>query len=234
MKQARFIYGKHSYDYFLVHQDRKTVALTVHPNLNIVLKCPLKYDYQKIEKFLKRKWHWMEQQHRYFRKFKSKSDKKDYVSGESFLYLGRQYKLEVKKGKDPQVGLTKGRIIMHTNKSLRDSTTNKIILNKWYTIKTQSLFDERLTEVLKKFNYNFTPDLVIRKMSKRWGSFLSSKKIILNPLLIKASKECIDYVIAHELCHMTHKNHTKQFYRLLESVVPKWEQIKEKLELRFL
>jgi predicted metal-dependent hydrolase len=87
---------------------------------------------------------------------------------------------------------------------------------------------------MKKFNYDFTPDLVIRKMQKRWGSYLSNKKIILNPLLIRASKDCIDYVIVHELCHMKHKNHNENFFKLQESIIFNWREVKEKLELRFL
>jgi hypothetical protein len=78
------------------------------------------------------------------------------------------------------------------------------------------------------------PKLAIRKMPKRWGSYLSNKKIILNPLLIKASKDCIDYVIVHELCHIKYRKHNKYFFKLQESIIPDWKKTKEKLELRFL
>lgn len=71
-------------------------------------------------------------------------------------------------------------------------------------------------------------------MSKRWGSFLNNKKIILNPKLIQASKECIDYVITHELCHMKYRNHDTKFYKALKNKISNWGEIKEKLELRFL
>jgi predicted metal-dependent hydrolase len=71
-------------------------------------------------------------------------------------------------------------------------------------------------------------------MEKRWGSFLVKKKILLNPELIKASKECIDYVITHELCHMKYQNHGAAYYRFLSSKCPNWEELKERLELRFL
>lgn len=96
------------------------------------------------------------------------------------------------------------------------------------------IFDDQYKKVLEKFSYDFEPSLVIRKMNKRWGSFLKGKKIFLNPLLIQAPKECIDYVITHELCHMKYKNHDKRFYELLKSKIKNWEEVKEKLELRFL
>ena len=234
MNKSIFVYGKHTYEYFLVYEERKTVALSVQPNLNIIIKCPIQYDTLKIENFLKRKWLWIEEQVKYFQKYKQTTSKKEYVSGESFVYLGRQYKLLVKSAKSSEVSLSHGRLSVQTHRSLRNTQTNKKLLERWYEERTEVVFNERLEFMLKKFKYDFVTELVIRKMSKRWGSYLSTKKIILNPLLIKASKECIDYVIVHELCHMRHKNHTKQFYKLLESKMPDWEKLKEKLEMRFL
>lgn len=234
MKTNTFKYGEYSYEYYLVLQDRKTVALTVQPSLNIILKCPFDYDAYKIERFLKRKWLWLEKQVQYFKKYSKKTDKKEYVSGESFLYLGRQYKLLTKTAKSSQVKLEKGRITLFTAQYSQDRNANKKLLEKWFEQRTKSVFTSRLKEMTKKFNYDFVPDLVTRKMPKRWGSYLSSKKIILNPLLIRASKDCIDYVIVHELCHMKYKNHNKNFFKLQESIIPNWKGLKEKLELRFL
>ena len=234
MKIKKFKYGKYSYEYYLVLQDRKTVALTVQPSLNIILKCPLDYDAEKIERFLKRKWLWLEKQIKYFKKYRKKIEKKEYVSGESFLYLGRQYKLLVKRSKTPEVKLEKGRITIFTKKSIQDKNTNKKLLEKWFEKRISVIFNTRLKEMVKKFDYDFTPELITRKMPKRWGSYLASKKIILNPLLIKASKECIDYIIVHELCHIKYKNHNKHFFKLQESIIPYWKGVKEKLELRFL
>jgi predicted metal-dependent hydrolase len=191
MEINTFKYGKYSYEYHLVLQDRKTVALTVQPSLNIILKCPFIYDADKIDRFLKRKWLWLEKQVKYFKKHKKKTAQKEYVSGESFLYLGRQYKLFIKVAKKLQIKLEKGKITVFTTKSLQDRETNKNLLGKWFEQRTKSVFSARLKEIMKKFNYDFTPDLVIRKMQKRWGSYLSNKKIILNPLLIRASKDCI-------------------------------------------
>lgn len=67
-------------------------------------------------------------------------------------------------------------------------------------------------------------------MKRRWGSFLSQDKVILNPKLIHASKDCIDYVIVHELCHLKYKDHNKKFWHLLDEKYPEWKKVKEKLE----
>ena len=85
--------------------------------------------------------------------------------------------------------------------------------------------------MLKKFDYKNIPRLEIRNMKKRWGSFLNKDKIFLNPKLIHVSKDCIDYVIIHELCHIKYKNHDKKFFNLLKDKYPKWKRVKDKLEL---
>ena len=234
MEKQIFIYGNYSYEYFLIRQSRKTVSLTVQPSFRIILKCPIDYKDEKIQKFMKNKWSWLEKQIKYFKKFQNKHFVKEYISGESFLYLGRQYKLLVKKAKEDKVSLKHGKLLLFTSKSVANKKQNKIILQNWYAERMEKVFSGEYKKVLKNFDYNFEPKLATREMKKRWGSFLNQKKIILNPRLIQASKECIDYVITHELCHMKYKNHDEKFYRALKSKISNWEDVKEKLELRFL
>ena len=233
MQNKIFEYGKYRYEYALVREDRKTLTLIVGPDMSILLKAPQKATFEKIHAFLKRKWMWLEKQLRYFEQYQGQKYKKEYVSGESFLYLGRQYKLEVKKGKTEGVKLSKGLFKLITKKDVRDSNHNQKILQSWYEVRREKKIIERYKIVLGRFNYDFTPQLVIRKMKKRWGSYLVGKKVILNPDLIKASTRAIDYVITHELCHMKVKYHNSDFYSLLESKFSGWKKVKERLELRF-
>lgn len=229
MEQHTFTYGNNEYVYHLNYQERKTIRLTVYPNLNIVLYCPKDYTAEKINKFLKRKALWLKKQIKDLKRLQRNRTECEYVSGESFLYLGRQYKLYVENSAEDSVHFENGKILLQTT----DKSKNKQILEKWYIERAEKVFQERYKEMLKKFDYDFVPDLAIRKMEKRWGSFLSKKKVLLNPELIKASKQCIDYVIIHELCHMRHQNHSSAYYRYLTSKCPNWKDIKEELELRF-
>ena len=99
MKNKTFQYGKYRYTYKEIKEDRKTLSLSVHPDMSVFLKVPVTVSTEKIESFLKRKWMWLEKQLRYFEQYQREKYKKEYVSGESFLYLGRQYKLQVEKSK---------------------------------------------------------------------------------------------------------------------------------------
>lgn len=232
MKRGEFRYGNNTYQYFLIREDRKSLSLTVRPDLTLIVRIPQRTKREDIEKFLTKKWLWIEKQFSFFKKFSRKYFEKEYVSGEAFLYLGRQYTLKVRQIKKKEnVELLKGIILIKTFKLPLNGFHNKKILENWYQEKIDQVFFREYKKVLKNFDYDFVPKLEVRKMPKRWGSFLSKKKIYLNPKLIEAPTSCIDYVITHELCHMKYKNHSKDFYKLLKLKFPKWEKTKERLEL---
>ena len=125
MKKQFFTYGNYSYEYFLIKQSRKTISLTVQPSFKIILKCPVEYKNEKIQRFLRNKRHWLEKQIKYFKKYQNKVLAKEYISGESFLYLGRQYKLVVEKGKENGVKLKYGRLLLSTTKNVTNKKYNK-------------------------------------------------------------------------------------------------------------
>jgi predicted metal-dependent hydrolase len=226
-----FIFGTFIYEYQLIKQDRKTLSLTVTPDLRIILKCPVQTDSERIEAFLQKKWFWLEKQLSFFKKYQRKIYEKEYVSGEGYLYLGRQYKLVVRRGKEDSVSLTRGQLIVHTTRDVTNGRHNKKLIDEWFTNKSTTIFEERFAEMLTRFEYKQLPRLSIREMKKRWGSFLNKDKIFLNPKLIHTSKDCIDYVIVHELCHLRYKNHNTKFWQLLDEKYPKWEKVKERLEV---
>ena len=226
-----FIFGTFIYEYQLIKQNRKTLSLTVTPDLRIILKCPAQIENERIENFLQKKWFWLEKQLSFFKKYQRKIYEKEYISGEGYLYLGRQYKLIVKRGKEDQVSLTRGLLTVYTTKEVANGHHNKKLIDSWFEIKTELIFQDRFKEMLNRFEYKNIPVLTIREMKKRWGSFLNKEKIFLNPKLIHTSKDCIDYVIVHELCHLKYKNHNINFYKLLKEKCPNWEKTKDKLEM---
>jgi predicted metal-dependent hydrolase len=226
-----FTFGTFVYEYQLIKQDRKTLSLTVTPDLRLILKCPSQTDSVRIEAFLQKKWFWLEKQLSFFKKYQRKIYEKEYVSGEGYLYLGRQYKLVVRRSRKDLVSLIRSQLIVYTTKDVTNGRYNKKLIDMWFAEKTGIVLQDRFTEMLSRFDHKQPPVLGIREMKKRWGSFLNKDKIFLNPKLIHMPKDCIDYVIVHELCHMKHKNHDKRFYALLDDKYPRWEKIKGKLEI---
>jgi predicted metal-dependent hydrolase len=227
-----FIYGAYTYQYELVRQDRKTISLTVYPDTKIVVKCPEQATLDRVEAFLKRKWKWLDAQLSFFGKFSRKKYPKQYVSGESFLYLGRQFQLVVRNARKECVVMQQGKLIVYTWRKRERGLHVKHLLDEWYTDRVKIVFPDRFEAMLPRFELDVSPSLHVKEMPKRWGSFVNSSKIVLHPALIQAPKQCIDYVIVHELCHVRYKNHSKYFYALLDAKYPKWEKVKELLEAR--
>lgn len=230
-KQKEFIFGSFVYCYDLIHQERKTLSLTVTPDMRICVKCPHNTAEERIEQFLKKKWFWLQKQLHFFGKHQRKAYTKEYVAGESFHYLGRQHQLIVKRGAEDKVSLLRGVLMVYTTKSLSNNKHVQKLVTAWFESRRGQVFAERFEEMKKRFEYKHMPALAVRDMKKRWGSFANKEKIILHPKLIHVSKDCIDYVIVHELCHMRYKNHDKKFFTFLEEKYPKWEKVKSKLEM---
>jgi len=232
--ELRFTYENVAFDYRLIHEDRKTIAATVYPNQSVTVKAPLESEPSRINEFLTRKFRWVLKQRRYFKQFKDQSAK-EYVSGEAFRYLGRCYKLLVRKSGDgDRVSLHHGTLIVYSGEP-KDRKLTEGLLSQWYAQRAERIFNERLKECFAVFDYDECPRLVIRKLHKRWGSYLPrTNRIHLNPNLIQASKAQIDYVIIHELCHVTHNNHSREFYDLLTLKLPKWQDVKAEMELKLL
>lgn len=212
-------------------ESRKTIALIVHPDLTITLKAPIEADNENINKFIKKRTFWAFKQLEYFKEFQNKKVQ-DYVSGSSVLYLGRQYMLKVLKSDTEQVQFSKNRFFLYSKKPY-DIEYNKKILDNFMIHKAKQVFPQELNNCLTAFKDINKPALKIRSLNKRWGSYLNGT-ITLNPALIMAEKKAIRYVITHELCHYYYKHHTKDFYELLTSKIPAWQEIKHNMELKIL
>lgn len=221
-------FGSKRIDYTIFRTQRKTLGITITPELDVLVKAPDIATNEKIESVVRKKAPWILKQQNYFLGFHPKSPARKFVSGESHLYLGRQYKLKLIKGKKNEI-LFDGRqiIIKHKPASLP-----RQILNSWYRHRAKLKFAEIAEPLIQRFKkYNVTPnEIYLQEMKTRWGSCTPKGKIILNPELIKAPKACIEYVIVHELCHLVYKNHSVRFFTLQKKEMPDWERWKERLE----
>jgi predicted metal-dependent hydrolase len=228
--QKRFTYEQVAFDYDLTLEARKTIAVTVLPDQSVRVKAPLHATEEKINGFLQRKFRWVLKHQRYFARFKPRA-KKEYISGETFRYLGRNYKLLVRKSSEHErVSIQQGTLTVFSLFPQNRLHTKKL-LDAWYVEKARQHFVERLQLCAAQFAQKTSLGLVIRPMIRRWGSYSrKTGRICLNLALIKASRHQIDYVLTHELCHVTHTAHDKAFYRLLSSHFPDWKKVKTELE----
>ena len=229
----KFTYENIAFDYHLILERRKTITATVFPTKALLVKAPSGTPHQRIDKFLQKKFRWVLKQQRYFAQFRTFVEKR-YVSGETFRYRGRSYKLLVRRDASEQVSLTHGTLMVFSSRPSEPEHT-KVLLDGWFSRRARIVFNDRLRECYGLFDYSEMPGLMVRRMRRRWGSYShKTGRVILNTNLIGASTRHIDYVIIHELCHITQRKHNREFYELLESKLPHWRALKTELELSLL
>ena len=152
------------------------------------------------------------------------------MSGETHRYLGRQYRLRVVEGPGESVKL-RGKFIWVETARKGESWRVRRLVEAWYVLHARERFARSLAECLARFQGRVSsPQLRLRRMPKRWGSWTRRGAIYLNPELVLAPASCIDYVVTHELCHLVHAPHGQAFYGLLRRVMPDWEERKDRLE----
>ncbi|MET0003663.1 MAG: SprT family zinc-dependent metalloprotease [Candidatus Thiodiazotropha sp.] len=225
-------YGGKKITYEVFFVSRKTLEIAVHPDSRVVVKAPKGTSCEAVELRLKKRARWIRKQQEYFQQFDPRTPHRQYVGGETHLYLGRQYRLKLSEGTDEGVKLIRGHFWV-TFQDRSDAARVKGLMWSWYTKRAQEKYAESFERCWPYFERQglTRPQLKIRRMKTRWGSLSQSGTLTLNVSLIQAPRECIDYVITHELCHLKHHDHSAAFYRLLEKVMPDWERRKHRLEL---
>ncbi|MBM3701088.1 MAG: M48 family metallopeptidase [Actinobacteria bacterium] len=225
-------YGKKNINFSLEREPRKTLKISVLPDLSIKVSAPYELSTENILSKVKGRAPWITKQIDYFKTFLPKEPPRQYISGETHYYFGRQYRLKVVQATFQEVKL-KGKYIFINSLQPENKTHTKVLLYKWYKFRAEEMFKmitERSNDKIKKYGIK-VPHIEVKIMKSRWGSCMHSKmKIGLNIELIKAPSHCIEYVIIHEMCHFKYPNHTKQFYNFLTLVMPDWEKCKARLE----
>jgi predicted metal-dependent hydrolase len=225
-------YGKDIIVFDVIHVDRKTLAIEVLPDSSVVIKAPIESSISDIRMKVAKRARWIIKQQQFFRQFEPRTPERQFVGGETHLYLGRQFRIRVCEGSKNMVKLSRGYFQIELQQSL-DSDAIRNCLLHWYTEKAKIKFIEvfeRCWPTFVKLGHA-KPRIQIIRMKKRWGSLSRNGLLTINTDLIRAPQECIDYVITHELCHLQYHDHGPDFYRLLERVMPDWEKRKHKLEL---
>lgn len=211
---------------------RKTISISVHPDLSVTVKAPQGTSLDTIRAFVRRRGSWISRAWRDFEQYLPKQPPRRYVSGETHRYLGRQYRLKVETGETNYVKCLLGYLQVVVDE---EPTADKIkmLLESWYRRHAKIIFRERLLACHQKAAKAGIPlpTFVIRRMASRWGSLSSKGRITLNLLLMGAPKECIDYVILHELCHFKVRCHGTRFWALLERFMPDYEEQRRKLNM---
>jgi predicted metal-dependent hydrolase len=207
------------------------LLIKVDPDCRVLVHAPATASDEDVLQALKLRSRWIYEQLRQFRAQLAHVTPRQYISGESHYYLGKQHVLKVIEapGEVQQVRLLRGKLEVSVRH--RSAENVRELLREWYRTRARDVFSRRLQAALEQTLWvSNVPTLRIQKMQTQWGSCSPNGRITLNPYLVKAPRECIDYVILHELCHIAEHNHSERFYRLLKQVMPQWEKVKARLD----
>lgn len=234
ISQHRIAYGDEVIAFHLRRQPSrpaKRIAIHVEPNARVLVDAPDTAPLAEVLDAVKKRVRWISQHVSAAKARLVHVLPREYVSGESLHYLGRRYRLKVVI--DPRSKIQarmRGAFIAVTTPDPSPATIKKG-LDAWYRERARDVFADRLAVVSVPLRWvKQLPPTRLQFMTVQWGSCSPLGRITLNPLLVKAPRECIDYVLLHELCHLLHHNHSPNFYRTLDRHMPNWRAVKDRLD----
>lgn len=206
---------------------RKTVAITVGFD-GVRVLAPDDLDDVRVSEFVRKKAAWVLRKRAVYSELAGATSPKEFVSGETFHYLGRPYRLKVIS--DPTAVVTRVTArgsnlvapLLPGMSSIIAKSAVRSGLRQWYTAKANFHFSRRIEAVCDALGSE-PRSISVVDQSKRWGSCTAKGQIRLNWRLVMAPVSLIDYVMAHEACHMIEHNHSRRFWRMLETIMPDYE-----------
>lgn len=181
---------------------------------------PIRASIVEGERFLESKKDWIQ--------------KKLYVhqeNAECFLYLGKEIIIDRTFEADISKNIIKfNKNILSIRSPIASRISDKTLYEKWLRIKSEDVIPGR-TKILADANGFKVRKVSIRNQRTRWGSCSSSGALSFNYKLIQFREEIIDYVIIHELCHLREMNHSRDFWKIVSSIVPEYKSLRKELKL---
>jgi predicted metal-dependent hydrolase len=197
---------------------RKSVEIQLTHDF-IKVRVPQNLSDESISKLIAKRSHWIRTKLKE-QALQPQPKPREFVSGESFPYLGRNYRLKVIKCKQVGVKLIGGYFQVNTP----DNKPNTVrqLLEDWF--KDHAL--QRLQDKTERFAkiVGVSPKSVsIKSYKARWGSCSVNGDLTFNWRIIHAPHSIVDYIIVHELCHMIEHNHSERFWKRVESSTPNYQ-----------
>ncbi|MDR3641519.1 MAG: SprT family zinc-dependent metalloprotease [Humidesulfovibrio sp.] len=209
----------------------RSLRISVRPEGVVRVRAPLGASLRFVRESVQAKAVWIA---RHLERFRAVRPVRclEYAHGEPHAFLGREYCLDVRCGPGPRgVCLADDRLEIACRIPPEPERVRKL-LDAWYMEQAREVFARVIRELLPRFDALGVPrptKLKVRAMTSRWGTCSRAGVITLNRHLVKAALPCVEYVAAHELCHLRHHGHDARFYGLLAAILPDWKQRRARL-----
>lgn len=210
----------------LIRTERKTIALIVRRDGQLVVRAPFNATDEAIRALIEKKSAWIQSKQKLVRETYPVFKPKEYVNGEGFWYLGKIYRLEIVETAIEQP------LVLSDNFYLSQSALPQAgnIFERWYRAQAKTMLSERVAWYADKHGYAI-PAVKITDAHTRWGSCSARGSVSFAWRLVMAPMPVIDYLVAHELAHLLVKNHSTEFWGKVSLMMPNYEQQIEWLEI---
>lgn len=232
-KKRSIILSNEEVGYDIIRSSRRTVSLSVREGGKVIVRAPRFVPEPFILDFIISKEKWIFKQKKRLQAVNEKKNEQTFKQGDKIPFLGENLILSLQSGKRLSISSNDG-VITVTCPDTEDTVLIKAIIDAWYLSEAKKRLIPRTFELSEKHQAaGLKPSAVnVRKMKSRWGTCRSNGRIMLNTHLLKRRQELIDSVIIHELCHLRHHNHGKEFYALVEDIMPDYKVLRK--ELRYI
>lgn len=220
-------YGTTDLAFNVVFKNRKTMEIAVEPPDIITVTAPIGTKEEQIIEKVRSRGSWIIEKFYSFKHMHYQPIQREFVNGESFMHLGRNYSLQINFDfniKKPEVKLYRGKFIITVEN--KNEETLKKAMELWYREKAKEVIEKRIKYYQRFFNI-VANGIKIKEQKKRWGSCTAKNELLFNWRSIMAKSNALDYIVVHEMCHMYYKDHSKEFWELVASVLPDYEVRKE-------
>ncbi|PAK43952.1 M48 family metallopeptidase [Priestia megaterium] len=228
-------FGNQTIEYNLKRSNRrKTMSISVDQH-GVSVISPSVTEIEKVESILYKKAVWIKKQLADFEKMNTNIIQHSFLSGEKLPYLGRYYRLKVVKTNtvQPSLRFYQGRFLAEIPHETAKKEQRNIIYPlyiEWIKIRAHEFTKNRIKRFILKLQQE-PNKIVIKEQKQRWGSCTASGNILLNWRVFLAPTSIVDYVLAHELVHLKHMNHSKEYWDTLQMLLPDYEKRKEWLKV---
>jgi predicted metal-dependent hydrolase len=227
-EQSIVQFGRTSISYWIERGQRhRTVAIAVDPERGIRVRAPQGTPVTRLDHIVRLKAKWIINKRRQHEDLPPRPTPREFVNGETFLYAGRQYRLKLVPSAectDQRVRLVGARMHVCAGARIRQ------FIVAWYRQRAEECIDSRMHVWAERLNA-FPRRVSVREQRARWGSADVRGNLRFNWRIVQAPTRLLDYVIAHELVHLLHHDHTREFWSTLGRVMPDYEARRERLRV---
>jgi predicted metal-dependent hydrolase len=211
-------------EYQIKYSNRKTLNISVERDRIVIVRAPQYLSAEKIDKIVQSKRQWIKEKLSHTQKYAAVAESKEFVSGETLMYLGKNYQLLVVDEEIEGIEFDQRFKIAKSNQPIANE-----LFKRWYLKQAYLKIEPLATKYAKSLGVQYN-QFKTSEMRYRWGSCTPANNIIFNWRIIKAPMFVLEYLVAHELVHLMENNHTPRFWNILSIQVPAYEKAKNWLK----